>query len=87
MIINLTFWIIISASFIGVSIYYFGEVSRGYLREVIQFIGGTINIVAMFLSIFILNWKTFLLLVLIDFTFMSFVSAFLVEFITKKRIK
>ena len=87
MIVNLIFWVIVLVSLIGTSIYYLGEVSKGYYREIIKFTGGTITFGILISSFFLLNWATAILLIILEFTIVCFVSAFLVEFLTKKRIR
>jgi len=87
MIINQIFWIILITIFIGTLIYYFGEVLHTFYREIIKFAGGIITFGTLILSFFILNWETALLLIVLEFTAVSFASAFIVEFLTNKRIK
>lgn len=74
-------------TFTGTSLYYLGKTKRGNQSEVIKFSGGIITFGILITSFFFLGWKIAILLIIIEFTIISFVSAFLIESIMKKRIK
>lgn len=74
-------------AFAGTSLYYLGETRKGNVGEVIKFSGGIITVGILITSFFFLGWKTSVLLIIGEFTIISFISAFTVEFFTKKRIK
>jgi len=85
--INLLFWIFALIAFAGTSVYYLGEAKMGNVGEIMKFSGGIATFGILITSFFFLGWKTSILLIIMEFTVISFVSAFVVEFFTKKRIK
>jgi len=74
-------------NFLGISLYYFGntkEVPKGLFS---QFFGGAISLGSVVSAFLFLGWLRGVLIVLLFFTVISFFSASMVEFITKKRIR
>ncbi len=58
--INTTFLILISICLIGYFIFRFGMVSRGNLKELIEFSGGLVLFVSFLLVFFLVGWKALL---------------------------
>jgi len=83
MSINLPFWIFVLLAFIGTSLYYLGEKSKGNLSEIIKFSGGILTIGILITSFFLSGWKLTLLLIAVEFTIISFVSAMVVNLLKK----
>ncbi|HAQ02908.1 TPA: hypothetical protein DEP30_02290 [Candidatus Nomurabacteria bacterium] len=84
--INLLFWIFILIAFIGTFLYYLGETRKNNIGEVIKFSGGIITFGILISSFFLLEWKASFLLIIGEFTIISFLSTLLVESMTKRRI-
>ena len=85
--INSLFWIFILLAFLGTALYYFGRTLINKYKEIIEFSGGIITFGVLIASFFFLGWKTSLLLIIIELIIISFVSAYIVEFLTKKHIR
>jgi hypothetical protein len=85
--INLLFWIFALIAFAGTSLYYLGETRKSNVGEIIKFSGGITTVGILITSFFFLGWKTSVLLIIGEFTIISFLSVFFIEFFMKKRIK
>jgi len=82
------FFVFMSLTFFGTILFYFGNTKkRVFHRDFFQFLGGIITLGSIALSFLFLNWFQWIFLIVLVFSIISFSSAVLVEFVTKKRIK
>ncbi len=85
--INLLFWIFTATAILGTSLYYFGAKTNGYLSGLTKSIGGFLVVAILIISFFLLGWKTAVLLIISEFTIISFISAIIVESIYKTNFR